>query len=187
MSGRMMPVECEHGVTVDWGDFGPDDDTPPPRCPDCDREWFRRFCSMAAERLEAADPADRVSLDDLVIDWCAIGDLIRRAKLVEGLFEAEVAASIEGTMEAGGMVLERKWQPQTMKWDRDAATKAAWQAAFDQAGGSPDDLLDLVSSAFRFEPRVGGLRALGLNADVYREVSREGRWRVMATKAEHRG
>lgn len=21
--GRMLPMECEHGVTIDWGDFGP--------------------------------------------------------------------------------------------------------------------------------------------------------------------
>lgn len=21
--GRMLPVDCEHGVTIDWGDFGP--------------------------------------------------------------------------------------------------------------------------------------------------------------------
>jgi hypothetical protein len=24
MGGRQLPVECDHGVIVDWGDFGPD-------------------------------------------------------------------------------------------------------------------------------------------------------------------
>lgn len=28
MGSRMMPMECAHGWTVDWGDFGP--------CQDCD-------------------------------------------------------------------------------------------------------------------------------------------------------
>lgn len=26
MGGRTLPVECEHGVVADWGDFGPDPD-----------------------------------------------------------------------------------------------------------------------------------------------------------------
>ncbi|MGB0502021.1 MAG: hypothetical protein ACPGNP_12630, partial [Acidimicrobiales bacterium] len=40
----MMPVECEHGHVVDWGDFGPDPDapyggaTPCEQCPPDD--WF---------------------------------------------------------------------------------------------------------------------------------------------------
>lgn len=33
--GRLMPLECEHGNVIDWGDFGPDDDTTP-CCSQCD-------------------------------------------------------------------------------------------------------------------------------------------------------
>lgn len=33
--GRAMPVECEHGKILDWGDFGGDDAVPEP-CDTCD-------------------------------------------------------------------------------------------------------------------------------------------------------
>src|SRR5690606_8766791 len=37
LMGRTMPTECDHGVVVDWGDFGPEDEEAP-RCVDCDQE-----------------------------------------------------------------------------------------------------------------------------------------------------
>lgn len=79
MGSRALPVECEHGVIIDWGDFGPDPDdgsvgvTP---CPDCEPpprptltederaevEWWRTR-SLGTGRLLAiidrlAPPAD---------------------------------------------------------------------------------------------------------------------------------
>lgn len=45
---RTLPQECEHGRTVDWGDFGPDDDSRPEPCPDCEAKrsaqaaWFEQ-------------------------------------------------------------------------------------------------------------------------------------------------
>lgn len=48
MGSRTMPTECEHGRTIDWGDFGPDDDSQPEPCPDCEAKqaaqaaWFEQ-------------------------------------------------------------------------------------------------------------------------------------------------
>lgn len=55
--GRYLPTECEHGVTIDWGDFGPcqdcstdhDDDSPCPNYPTC-----AECVSDGAEALAAA-------------------------------------------------------------------------------------------------------------------------------------
>ena len=44
--GRSMPVECEHGVTIDWGDFG-GDDPQHQECPQCEQEQ-----KEAASRFE---------------------------------------------------------------------------------------------------------------------------------------
>ena len=35
MGSRTLPVECEHGKVMDWGDFGPDDGDPE-FCSECD-------------------------------------------------------------------------------------------------------------------------------------------------------
>lgn len=33
---RTLPSECEHGVIVDWGDFGPRPGVAHPVCPECE-------------------------------------------------------------------------------------------------------------------------------------------------------
>ena len=34
---RLMPVECEHGKIIDWGDFGAEDgSSPPEECLPCE-------------------------------------------------------------------------------------------------------------------------------------------------------
>jgi hypothetical protein len=50
MGGRTMPTECAHGVTVDWGDFGP--------CQNCDEHGDElcpnvQRCWQCDEELEA--------------------------------------------------------------------------------------------------------------------------------------
>ena len=40
--GRYHPTKCEHGVIVDWGDFGAEDGSSPTFCADCDRERLER-------------------------------------------------------------------------------------------------------------------------------------------------
>lgn len=37
--GRQLPVECEHGCILDWGDFG--GDNPPEGCAECDPQLLR--------------------------------------------------------------------------------------------------------------------------------------------------
>lgn len=40
MGSRTMPFECEHGLILDWGDFGPDPDdgsVGAQRCDECDQ------------------------------------------------------------------------------------------------------------------------------------------------------
>lgn len=40
--GRMMPVECEHGRILDWGDFGGEDSKPETceTCEACDADLY---------------------------------------------------------------------------------------------------------------------------------------------------
>ncbi len=48
MGGRMMPVECEHGVVLDWGDFGPDLSDQPNPCAVCAAQALvHRYLSTA--------------------------------------------------------------------------------------------------------------------------------------------
>ena len=56
--GRDMPVYCPHGKVVDWGDFGPEDGTRPPKCPDCITDRAR----AQAERRERAIVAAALTL-----------------------------------------------------------------------------------------------------------------------------
>ena len=58
---RTLPTDCPHGVTVDWGDFGPcqdcsdhgDDDCPNlTDCPDCATGRQRLTIEQHLERLE---------------------------------------------------------------------------------------------------------------------------------------
>lgn len=50
--GRMMPVDCQHGVTIDWGDFGP--------CQDCD-DHPGESCPNLVDCPECAKPARQVT------------------------------------------------------------------------------------------------------------------------------
>jgi hypothetical protein len=64
MGSRTMPMDCEHGVTVDWGDFGPcqdcaehnwDDNCPNiVECPDCADDLARLQRQVDAERAVIA-------------------------------------------------------------------------------------------------------------------------------------
>lgn len=66
--GRTLPVECHHGVTVDWGDFGycqgdcerfhPENLADCPDLPGCD------LCEQEEQRTEG-------------VRWASIGDAIR--------------------------------------------------------------------------------------------------------------
>lgn len=60
--GRAMPVECEHGVVVDWGDFGPNPDDPQQgaaTCEECESREYR-------VALRAREPGGE-ELDDVVV------------------------------------------------------------------------------------------------------------------------
>lgn len=57
---RTMPYECEHGVVIDWGDFGPCqdcehdsiDDCPNfARCDECDRKASEMAIDSAIQML----------------------------------------------------------------------------------------------------------------------------------------
>lgn len=55
---RTMPYECEHGVVVDWGDFGSEDEPKRPRCERCDAARERRSerrADLAAALRDAAN------------------------------------------------------------------------------------------------------------------------------------
>ncbi|HEX2578651.1 MAG TPA: hypothetical protein VHK88_20070 [Aquihabitans sp.] len=75
---RMMPYECEHGVTVDWGDFGPhqsDEDcrrdygrwpgdgapcpTCYPTCPQCDADEAIRWAAAVSRMRFVLDRVPR--------------------------------------------------------------------------------------------------------------------------------
>ncbi len=56
---RTLPTECEHGVVIDWGDFGPSDDARP-SCARCDADR-----QAAAEDYESRLRAQRVELRHL--------------------------------------------------------------------------------------------------------------------------
>lgn len=46
MGGRTMPYVCEHGRTIDWGDFGPDPDdgsVGAEPCEECELAVFSAF------------------------------------------------------------------------------------------------------------------------------------------------
>lgn len=51
--GRVHPIECQHGVIVGWGDFGPGDrmGEPCPQCVDL-RDRTAAKAKLAAEALE---------------------------------------------------------------------------------------------------------------------------------------
>lgn len=61
--GRMMPIECPHGVIVDWGDFGGDDEKHP-ACPACDA-----IPSTADHLRSVVDAWDSWTRDDAAITW----------------------------------------------------------------------------------------------------------------------
>lgn len=102
MGGRTLPTECEHGVTVDWGDFGPcqdcadhdwSEDCPNiESCPDCDQIYARQSAVRDAEDnvLSAAEAwADAVVFATFPPAHAllnAIGEL-RSARFAAGLRE----------------------------------------------------------------------------------------------------
>lgn len=52
--GRAMPTDCTHGVTVDWGDFGP--------CQDCDEHEGLDCPNIAdCEQCESARAVQRTA------------------------------------------------------------------------------------------------------------------------------
>lgn len=53
MMGRMLPLDCEHGNVIDWGDFGPDDDSQP-TCPECEVKYARFRVRLARRFLRWA-------------------------------------------------------------------------------------------------------------------------------------
>lgn len=75
--GRTMPVECDHGVIFDWGDFGPDPDDSSAgveECPQCriqDLEhqrrskWGEAGAQKQISRLARQNAKQRKEINDL--------------------------------------------------------------------------------------------------------------------------
>jgi len=68
MGGRMMPIECHHGATVDYGDFGPHQNgcpdecfEPDARCPDVP------VCDLCEAEVD----------ETIRVYWEVLGDAIR--------------------------------------------------------------------------------------------------------------
>jgi hypothetical protein len=101
--GRTMPIECEHGTVIDWGDFGPEDG-PEPTCPECEKRWTadrplghdscdRRISNLEAE-VEALRSWKREAMEVLA-EWEAVWEAMGRP----GALGSSKAASVRRALE----------------------------------------------------------------------------------------
>lgn len=61
--GRTLPLECEHGNIIDWGDFGPDDGRLP-ACDQCERDGLRWRVRLARWLLRGVARSLRTKVDE---------------------------------------------------------------------------------------------------------------------------
>lgn len=109
----------------------------------------------------------------------AIREARRELAVVEGLAEGRLALSWpDDGKEAviNGWVCVRDYAPPSWRWDRDALATELRAMADDDPEVTYGDLLEEVAGGWY--ARVGALRRLGLEPDLYREPSGEHRWKV---------
>lgn len=92
--GRMLPVECEHGIVVDWGDFGPDENdgtagTKP--CAECEAQRSRS-AHIDIEWDTGSDVPDTV-IRDTVENVCC---LLMSQLLCMGVTDPCISATLAG-------------------------------------------------------------------------------------------
>lgn len=122
-------------------------------------------------------------LADLLDVRAALRRLAEAVKDAVAIIDAEAAESLpeRGTITAGQWVAERKWSPASTKWD----TAALAETVVEKAMESGTDPLDALRSCVAFSyGKVGGCKKLGIEPDHYREVSKDGSWRVIVSPAE---
>ena len=70
MGSRTLPTECEHGVVVDFGDFGPCDDCNEHElgdcpnfqtCDECESNWKQHDHDVAVGRIRRLPLAERIA------------------------------------------------------------------------------------------------------------------------------
>jgi hypothetical protein len=63
--GRSMPVECEHGVVVDWGDFGPRHDDSQQGLVPCEKCEADEYRIAVRPHHEHEDWCDDIAVNDV--------------------------------------------------------------------------------------------------------------------------
>lgn len=135
---------------------------------------------------DLAEPANVTTLIDDTREGLATNIAkLDRMLLLLGTIRDEVARTLAGLMEddqeaiAGMMVIRSR--SDRVEWDKDGCWRAAKCSIVDRwatgaiAAGTPqmvERVLDDINTAFAVTPRVGGLKAIGVNPHEYRAVTR---------------
>lgn len=120
------------------------------------------------------------TLEELLDLRVIVRDFAAAARQLAATLDAEIAESVEGTLDVGRWTVKRRWQPSSTKWDMEALTDTLVERAMETG---EDPLLCLRECVSFGYGRVSALREHGLNPDLYREQSSTGKWTVQVTEA----